>query len=177
MNVRVLEEHGYEPAMLGLSLSYRQDPSRMPAVAERLCFLGSGHNKFLESIVLWLDVTAPRYFWQQLDTYRVGVTKQSESTMHTMVARALTQDDFEHPLPEAHLLHLNRLIDAEDWERVKHDLPESFKQRRVVSMNYMALQRIVQQRASHRLEEWKGFIAAVMNQVQHPEFLREGQCR
>ena len=175
MRVRVLEEHGYDAALLGLSLSYSQDPEKMRRVAERLRFLGGGHNKFLESIVLWLDVTAPRYFWQQLDTYRVGVTKQSESTMHTMLARALMQEDFEHPIPEEHLAHLNELIEAKNWERVKHDLPESFNQRRIVSMNYMALQRMVRQRATHRLEEWQRFIADVMNQVQHPELLREEQ--
>ena len=80
MHVRILEEHGHDSALLGLSLSYDQTPERMPAVAERLRFRGDGHNKFLESILVWLDVTAPRYFWQQFDTYRVGVTKQRQST-------------------------------------------------------------------------------------------------
>jgi hypothetical protein len=173
MRVQVLEEHGYDSALLGLSLSYDQTSERMPAVAKRLRFRGNGHNKFLESIVVWLDVTAPRYFWQQFDTYRVGVTKQSQSTMHTMTSRPLLQTDFAHSIPSAHLDHLNRLIEASNWEAVKHDLPESFEQRRIVCANYMALQRMIHQRETHRLAEWREFIGAVMAQAAHPELLKE----
>jgi hypothetical protein len=132
MKLRVLEEHGHESALLGLSLSHRQDPARMPAVARRLAFLGDGHNKFLESIVVWLDVVAPRYFWQQFDTYRVGVTRQSESTMHTLTQRPLAQGDFAHRLPDAHLAYLNQLIAEGRWEETKWQLPESCVQRRLV---------------------------------------------
>jgi hypothetical protein len=173
MNVNIIEEHGYETALLGLSLSFGQDPARMPRVASRLRFLGDGHNKFLESIMLWLDVTAARYFWQQFDTYRVGVSKQSESTMHTMTAHPLGPDDFEHPVPEAILEHLNALIAKGAWEEVKWALPESFLQRRIVCLNYMALQRIIRQRRSHRLEDWQAFIAQVLEQAEHPELLEE----
>ncbi len=173
MKIQILEEHGHESALVGLSLSYDQNPAKMPKVARRLCHLSEGHNKFLESIVLWLDIRAPRYFWQQFDTYRVGVTKQSQSTMHTMTVRPLEQGDFAHPIPEPHLRHLNRLIEAGDWEAVKHDLPESFEQRRVVCMNYMALQRMIRQRETHRMAEWREFIDAVVAQAAHPEFLKE----
>ena len=83
MNVTVLNEAGYQEALLGLSLSYEQSLDKMPAVAERLAQRDNGHNKFLESIVVWLDVIAPRYWWQEFDTYRIGVSKQSSSTMHT----------------------------------------------------------------------------------------------
>jgi thymidylate synthase ThyX len=145
----------------------------MPAVARRLAFLGDGHNKFLESIVVWLDVVAPRYFWQEFDTYRVGVTRQSESTMHTVTQRPLAQTDFSHSVPEAHLAHLNRLISEGRWEETKWQLPESFLQRRVVSANYMALQRIVRQRLSHRLPEWREFVDQLIASVEHPEYLKE----
>jgi len=175
MRVQILEEHGYEPALVGLSLSYGRNPAAMERVARRLCFLGDGHNKYLESIVVWLDVDAPRYFWQQLDTYRVGMTKQSESTMHTITVRPLEQSDFAHPIPEEHLEHLNRLVDIQDWEGVKRDLPESFKQRRIVCVNYMTLQRMVRQRETHRLAEWREFIDAVLRQAEHPELLKEAE--
>jgi len=121
----------------------------MSRVVQKLCFKGDGHNKFLESIMLWLDVIAPRYWWQQFDTYRVGVTKQSQSTMHTITVHYLKQDDFAHPIHAEHLAHMNELINQKDWETAKHDLPESFLQRRVVCLNYMALQRIIRQRESH----------------------------
>lgn len=174
MKVRLIEEHGYTSALLGLSLSYNQDPGGMPSVAKRLCFKGDGHNKFLETMVIWMEITAPRYFWQQFDTYRIGVTKQSESTMHTMTARPLQQDNFEHPIPEAHLQHLNGLIADRKWEEVKRDLPESFAQRRVVCLNYMILQRMIRQRRTHRLAEWRIFIEEVLRQAEHPELLNEG---
>ena len=148
----------------------------MPAVAQKLRFKGDGHNKFLESIAVWMDIDAPRYFWQQFDTYRIGVTKQSESTMHTMTTRTLQQDDFEHPIPEAHLQHLNTLIADEQWQTVKWDLPESFLQRRIVCLNYMILQRMIRQRESHRLTEWRNFIDEVLRQAEHPELLDEGAC-
>ncbi len=174
MRVHILEEHGYSSALLGLCLSYNQDPKKMPAVACKLRFKGDGHNKFLESIVVWLDMDAPRYFWQQFDTYRIGVTKQSESTMHTMTARLLQQDDFEHPIPEVHLAHLNHLIEEGQWETVKRDLPESFLQRRIVCLNYMTLQRMIRQRNAHRLAEWRIFIDDVLRQAAHAELLDEG---
>jgi hypothetical protein len=173
MRVEVLEEHGYESALIGLSLSYRQAPERMPAVAHRLRFLGDGHNKYLESIVVWLDITAPRYFWQQFDTYRVGVTKQSESTMHTLMSRPLSQDDFAHPVPAEYLDYLNTLISANDWEEAKAAVPESFLQRRVVSLNYMVLQRMIRQRRTHRLPEWRWFVTRVLEGVQHAELLED----
>jgi len=174
VNLTILEEHGYASALLGLSLSYNQDPTGMPAVARRLCFKGDGHNKFLESLVVWLDMTAPRYFWQQFDTYRIGATKQSESTMHTMTRTRLSQAHFEHPIPDAHLVHLNELVDASDWEGVKRDLPESFLQRRIVCTNYMTIQRMARQRETHRLSEWRTFVQAILRQAQHPELLKEG---
>ncbi len=173
MQVTVLDEYGYEFALLGLSLSYKQDTERMPEVARRLAFKGGGHNKFLESIVLWLDVTAPRYWWQQFDTYRVGVTKQSESTMHTMTKRPLIQEDFEHPIPAEILAYLNQLIAEKDWKQVKWLLPEGLLQRRIVCLSYMALQRMIRQRAAHKLEEWPAFIDQILRQVAHPEFLKE----
>jgi hypothetical protein len=173
MRVDVLEEHGYDSALLGLSLSYRQDPAGMPSVARRLRFLGEGHNKYLESIVVWLDVTAPRYFWQQFDTYRVGVTKQSESTMHTLTSRLLRQADFAHPVPDDYLGYLNGRIAAGDWEQVKAGVPESFLQRRVVCLNYMVLQRMIRQRKTHRLPEWREFVARVLAGVEHAELLED----
>jgi len=173
MRVKVLGEHGYEFALLGLSLSYDKDPVDMFRVAEILVFKGDGHNKFLESIMVWLDIVAPRYWWQQFDTYRIGVTKQSGSTMHTMTERGLTQDDFEHPIPEEFLIRLNNLIAAGDWERTKWFLPESFLQQRVVCLNYMALQRMIRQRKTHKLKEWHIFIDQILGQVEHPGLLVE----
>jgi len=173
MEVKILREAGYEQAIIGLSLSYDQIPEDMPRVAKKLCFRGDGHNKFIESIMIWIDIVAPRYWWQQFDTYRIGVTKQSQSTMHTITKRELEQGDFEHPVAPEVLEMLNRSIREEDWECIKYNLPESFLQRRIVCLNYMSLQRIIRQRESHRLREWQEFISVVIEQIDHPELLKE----
>ena len=84
--VNKLEEAGYQSALFGLSLNKNQPLENMPDVAKKLCNKSGGHNKFLESIIIWLDVTAPRYWWQDADTYRLS-TKQSQSTNHTILKR------------------------------------------------------------------------------------------
>jgi hypothetical protein len=175
MEVRILNECGYDEAMLGLSLSYNKRREDMPRVAERLSVKDGGHNKFLESIAVWLDIKAPRYWWQEFDTYRVGMTKQSESTMHTILRRRLTADDFEGKLPSEVLAMLNHLIESKDFDGIKRLLPESFLQRRVVCTNYRTLRNMILQRESHRLQEWQTFISGVLAQVERPELLRKGK--
>ena len=170
MQVTILNECGYDEALLGLSLSYNQDPELMPNVARKLCHKDGGHNKFLEAIVVWLDITAPRYWWSQFDTYRVGVTKQSESTMHTILRRPLSQEGFAHPIPWPLLEHLNLLIAEGQLEEVKWNLPESFLQRRIVCANYKSIRNIIIQRENHRLAEWKEFILA-LRELEHKELL------
>lgn len=171
MRTQVIEEAGYFVAMLGLSLSYNQEVARMPTVAERLRFMGNGHNKYLESIAVWLDVEAPRYWWSQADTYRLS-TKQSESTMHTILREPLTQENFEGgDIPEDYLAHLNELIMAKEFATLKKRLPESFLQRRIWMVNYRVLQNIITQRNTHKLPEWQSFIDSVLQGVTYPELL------
>ncbi len=171
MKVQVMREMGYEEALLGLSLSYNQPVENMPAVAMKLLPKGGSETKFLESINIWLDITAPRFWWQQMDTYRAGISKQSESTMHTLLKRPLTASDFTALVQPAVIELLNQMIEDKDWSTVKENLPEGFLQRRVVAMNYKALRHIIDQRKDHRLAEWRVFIDAVLEQAEHPEFL------
>ena len=98
IDVDVLNLAGYYEALYGIGLSRgltscvsfeefkdnRELVDRLSSVALSLSCLDGGHNKFLESIVLWVNIDAPRYFWVEFDTYRVGVTKQSESTMYSL---------------------------------------------------------------------------------------------
>ena len=184
MKVVVLNEAGYDEAMLGLSRSYNKPLYDMPNVAEKLYRKDGGHNKFLESIVVWLDITAPRYWWQQIDTYRApqdgedgfqptGITKQSESTMHTLLQRELSQDDFEVGIPSDLLFIVNTIIAQKDWYLAKRVLPESFLQSRVVCTNYKALRNIIKQRCTHKLPEWRQFIAQLLDQLEYQEFLED----
>ena len=98
MEVKVLEEHGLDSALRGMAYSFRirggdvenwweDKKERAYQRAVKLAHMDGGHNKFLESIQVWIDVDACRSWWSQMDTYRSGVTKQSDSTMHTLAKR------------------------------------------------------------------------------------------
>lgn len=159
MKIKILSEHGYNEAMTGLSLSYNQAIENMPNVVNKLLKreLNGGELKFLEFITVYLDVTAPRYFWQQIDTYNVGIRKQSESTMHTILKRGLVQSDFEEPIRVDILELLNSMIERKEFDNVKNHLPESFLQRRIIVTNYKTLIHIIKQRKNHRLKVWTEF--------------------
>lgn len=174
MKTKVINESGYEEALLGISLSFNQDIEKMPAVARNLAFKQGGHNKFLESMVVWIDLTAARYFWQQFDTYRVGTTKQSGSTMHTMMSTAFTEDMFEGEDTSLAMINmLNHMRANKEFLKLKQHLPESFLQRRIVCTNYKVLQNMVHQRMAHKLDEWREFLNEVIGQVEYPGFLWE----
>lgn len=177
MKVDLIEEAGYKAAINGLALSYGQSFQKAEIVARKLCFKDGGHNKFLESIMAWFMVTAPRYWWSQADTYRVS-TKQSESTMHTAMKRKLTKNDFEPDGVTLSVLRdLNSLIVQKDLKKFKKRLPESFLQTREWAMSYKTIRNIISQRAGHKLPHWMMFILTVLGQVQHPELLPNWSSR
>ena len=171
MEVTVIKEAGYEEALYGLSLSYNSDINRMSRRAALLAPLDKGHNKYLESVSVWIKIKAPRYFWQQFDTYRVGITKQSESTMHTIMRGKLTTDNFTEDVAFSIIDLLNHYIESEDFEKVKANLPEGFLQERLVCTNYKVLRNMYQQRKDHKLEEWKEFISLLCEQLTHKEWI------
>lgn len=174
MKVKVLSEYGLDEALLGLSLSYDRKYSKkaLYKTALKLCKKDGGHNKFLESIMVWIDITAPRYWWSEADTYRIGVTKQSGSTIHTLLRRPLTKNDFEDPqIPRVFIEEVNNCILVKNLKAAKKLLPESFLQRRIVCLNYKTLRNIILQRRNHKLDEWKKFINAVLEQIKNPDLL------
>jgi len=171
LNVSVIDEAGYDAAMLGISFNKDQDIENMPAVAERLAFKDGGHNKFLEQIMLWMVVRAPRYVWQEMDTYRLS-SKSSQSTMHTILKNQLTVTNFEcGDIADVYLRTLNSILDRGDLVTLKRKLPEGFMQKRMWMMSYKTLRNLILQRRGHRLPHWKHFIESVLYQVQHPELL------
>ena len=62
----------------------------------RLRNAGTDHRKFMRMIVVYLDITAPLYWWKEFDTYKVGTVANSCSTMHKIHAKEFTVDDFSH---------------------------------------------------------------------------------
>lgn len=173
MRVQVKREAGWYEAIEGISLSYNVPFEQAEKASFKLAPKNGGHNKFLESMVVWIDITAPRYWWQEFDTYRVGTTKQSESTIHTVMRRPLTQNDFEDPIPDEWLNMLNRYIEMQAFSAVKNMLPEGFLQRRIVCLNYQVLRNIIAQRKNHKLPQWRVFINSVIESIQWPYYVKD----
>lgn len=61
---------------------------------KKLCKAGTDHRKFMRMITVYLDITAPLYWWKEFDTYKVGTVANSCSTMHKIHAKEFTLDDF-----------------------------------------------------------------------------------
>lgn len=57
---------------------------------------GTDHRKFMRMITVYLDITAPLYWWKEFDTYKVGTVANSCSTMHKIAAKEFTLDDFSY---------------------------------------------------------------------------------
>lgn len=142
----------------------------------RLVKAGTDHRKFMRMIVVYVDVTAPLYWWKEFDTYKVGTVANSESTMHTIMKEAFEIDDFSHDHldEESHniLSYIvyrlncwrNEYIIAKDseikkriWYKIIQIIPSSFNQKRTVQLNYEVLANIYHARKNHKLNEWREF--------------------
>lgn len=173
MHVIVVEEHGYESSLRFLAYSYKVKHKDMKRVALKLKDKPiSGENKFLRQIVMWVQISAPRYWWAEYATYKVGTVEQSESTMHTIKKELLTQSNFEYPIPEGYLDYLNSLIVTDaPIEIIKNALPEGFLQTRGCTLNYDNLRNMILGRMRHRLPQWHVLIREIYRQARHPDLL------
>ena len=187
MRVRLMKEFGYEEALFGIGLSYgkvsgyatpeeamRHDEwSRLCELAPTLALYGAGgHDKFLRQIGVILDITAPLYWWKQMDTYKVSTVAQSESTMHTLMKKPVTNDCFESgQVPDFYVNFLENLRQDGDFVKLNACLPQSWLQRRIWTGNYAVLKNIILQRDNHKLPEWKFFLDAIFPALGHPELL------
>jgi hypothetical protein len=185
MKIKIIRECGYTEALLGLGLSYgitsehdvnyfmidHDLRNRMYGVALKLADKDGGHNKFLETIAVWLDVAGPAYWWIEFDTYRIGVSKQSESTMHTVIRNEIKGFMFEGGLDDVVVERLEKIRLDGDLLRLKRELPMSFIQRRIICLNYKVLRHMIKQRKNHRLPEWKLFCTEILSQIKYPEFI------
>lgn len=194
MEIQTLTVAGYEPAIRAMRNPMnswdKSDSFAIRAMGEKhyevgvkdkelskkLQTAGPEHCKHLRMVMVWADITAPRFWWNEFDTYRLGVEKVSCSTMHKLMARPLTMDDFERepgcePMLDSIIRELNRkmyeyqnAIDVdtdrakEVWREIILLLPQSYLQKRTVMMSYAALRNIVKQRKGHKLKEWAMFI-------------------
>ena len=140
---------------------------------QRLIKAGSEHRKFLRQIFVSVDITAPLYWWKEFDTYKVGTVANSTSTMHKLADTPITLDCFELTsvkLCEAGKRYFQELenmrirynelksTDAEKakryWRALVQLLPESWLQKRTVTMNYENVLNMYRHRKNHKLIEW-----------------------
>jgi len=136
-------------------------------LARRLIIRGSEHSKFMRQIIVWVNITIPRYVWQELDTYKVATVRNSCSTMNKLGSTDLEQSDFQHPIPHTHLENINALAKVlreakqehegvrEARVQLKNDLPEGYLQRASYTFSYQTALAMLLQRANHRLPEWR----------------------
>lgn len=187
MRVWLMKEFGYEEALFGIGLSYgkvsgyatpeeamqHDEWSRLCELAPQLALYGAGgHDKFLRQIGVVLDITAPLYWWKQMDTYKVGTVAQSASTMHTLLKKPITKDCFESgQVPDFYVNFLEDLRQDGDFVKLNACLPQSWLQRRIWTGNYAVLKNIILQRENHKLPEWKFFFDALFPALGHPELL------
>ena len=133
---------------------------------------GTDHRKFMRMITVYLDITAPLYWWKEFDTYKVGTVANSCSTMHKIAAKEFTLDDFSHEHLQddsvavlesvIHTLNAhrewfnNKVLDDPkiDWWQMIQLLPTSYNQKRTVMLNYEVLANIYKSRRHHKLDEW-----------------------
>lgn len=141
---------------------------------QKLIKAGSEHRKFLRQIFVAVDITAPLYFFKELDTYKVGTVANSTSTMHKLASTPITIDCFEMgdftPLIDNFKIDLswrtvvsyleqlrqkyNETKDKRYWKELIRLLPESWLQKRTVTMNYENILNMYRQRKNHKLTEW-----------------------
>lgn len=135
-----------------------------------LCKAGNDHRKFMRQIFVSVDITAPLYWWKEFDTYKVGTTANSTSTMHKIHSKPISLEDFsidymntsDLDVFNKYINYLEQLrlsyIETKDkntWERLIQMLPTNYNQMRTISCSYENLVNMYHARKSHKLQEWR----------------------
>jgi len=187
MNVTDIEVHGYHRAIKGMSFSHLDEAEDVvkwwevqePKARKRAILLAQKtpeHSKFLRQIWIWADVKATRAFWQEFDTYTVGCTRLSASTMHKLAKRRPVACDFSLNTPFVVIEAFQQIWDwysegKADFMTLKDALPEGYLQTRSVNLNYATLRNIISQRKGHRYKYWWDFIEQITAGIEHLELI------
>ena len=164
------------------------------ALCLKLIKAGSEHRKFLRMIHVQMDIIAPLYWWKEFDTYKVGTTTNSCSTMHKIAVKEFTLDDFSHEhliddqddfenengqifsykdflyydvldvLNKARRQYLETK-DKKYWWQMIQLLPSSYNQRRTIDMSMETVLNILHQRSHHKLDEWIELCDTMLKQI------------
>lgn len=152
---------------------------------------GPDDRKYLRQIFVSVDITAPLYWWKEMDQYKVGTVTNSCSTMHKIAAKEFTLDDFsiEHLYEDVIKVPFNSIIDClnffrglymqhqdkDDWWQIIQLLPSSYNQKRTWTANYEVLCNIYHARKNHKLDEWHTFCDAIENLPYAKELIIGGE--
>ena len=141
----------------------------------RLRNAGTDHRKFMRMIAVYADVTAMQPWWSEFDTYKVGSVRNSCSKMHKIHVKEFAEDDFEHKgidecgdftknvfkvvVEQCEVLRqkFNVTQDKKYWRALIELLPEGYRMRATVMLNYEVLANIYKSRKNHKLDEWRDF--------------------
>ena len=139
---------------------------------QKLVKAGTDHRKFMRMITVYVDVTAPLYWWKEADTYKVGTVRNSCSTMHKITEKEFTLDDFstEHldgwsiegfatiiDLLNKYRFDYLETKNKDDWWQIIQLLPSSYNQRATLMLNYDVLANMYHSRKNHKLDCWRTF--------------------
>lgn len=176
-------------------------------LAQRLIKAGNEHRKFMRQIFVSVDITAPLYWWKEFDTYKVGTVANSTSTMHKLATTQITLDCFEiddydrnlsladNPEDDNELNHISafeedvimvlenlrqKYLETKDkryWKELIRFLPESWLQKRTITMNYENIRNMYFQRKNHKLTEWSESFIKWVESLPYAEELIMYDCK
>ena len=168
---------------------------------------GNEHRKFMRQIFVSVDITAPLYWWKEFDTYKVGTVANSTSTMHKLATTPITLDCFEiddydrnlsladNPKDDNELNHISafeedvimvlenlrqKYLETKDkryWKELIRFLPESWLQKRTITMNYENIRNMYFQRKNHKLTEWSESFIKWVESLPYAEELIMYDCK
>lgn len=140
---------------------------------QKLYKAGTEHRTYARMIQASMDITAPLYWWKEMDRYTIGKSQVSCSTMHKIHAKEFEPVDFsiEHLNSES-MAVLNVILaglnvardqylktkNKDDWWQIIQLLPSSYNQKRTICMSYETVFKIIKERTGHRLDEWNDFV-------------------
>ena len=153
---------------------------------------GTDHGKYLRSIIFSADITAPMYWWKEMDTYKVGTVRNSCSTMHTVMKKPFDMSDFSvdqmnvsaqasmhetlQALNDLRHVYINGEHSDEhrkkNWYSLIQLLPSSYNQKATWTANYEVLRNIYHARKNHKLDEWHEF-CAMIEKLPYSELITE----
>ena len=152
---------------------------------------GTEHRKYLRQVQVSFDLSCHHIFWSEFDTYKVGVTRNSCSKMHTIHVKSFEPDDFSHEgisevggkyeehfretlkiLEELRLL-FNGTHEKKYWRALLESLPMGYNLKATITMNYENVVNIINQRTGHKIDEWNEFVEILRTLPYIEEIMRE----